>query len=151
MSDIQRESLRIAVVCADTSVRRSLRRLLKSYALPIESYPTLEEFYGGHQEQPFGCLIFDQWQLGRTPPEVQEELEQMGRPIGILAINTREPERFDEGTNEQAPGIIVLRAFWDEVELLGGLALASGWHPSTEVDACPCAPKRGPNPEGEGA
>ena len=49
----------ISVVDDDGSLRRSLRNLLRSVGLRVETFPSAEEFLRSARRESIGCLVLD--------------------------------------------------------------------------------------------
>ena len=77
----------IFVVDDDTSVRRSLARLLKSDGYQVEMFPSAVEFLasGRHNQSP-ACLVLDLSMPGLTGMDLQERLRELQSPLAIVFI-----------------------------------------------------------------
>jgi len=77
----------VFVVDDDASVRRSLARLLKSASYQVELFASAAEFLASdrHQLSP-ACLVLDLRMPGLTGMELQERLQHLQSPLGIVFI-----------------------------------------------------------------
>jgi len=77
----------VFVVDDDTSVRRSLSRLLKSDGYQVELFSSAGEFLdsGRHAQSP-ACLVLDLSMPGLTGIDLQERLRQLQSPLAIVFI-----------------------------------------------------------------
>lgn len=77
----------VFVVDDDTSVRRSLARLLKSADYAVELFSSATEFIasGRHQHSP-ACLVLDLHMPGLTGMELQQQLSALQSPLAIVFI-----------------------------------------------------------------
>ncbi len=80
------ESPCVSVVDDDPSVRRSLRRLIESVGLGVETYATAQEFLEKHQRSRSGCLVLDVRMPGLGGLELQERLASDNLQIPIIFI-----------------------------------------------------------------
>ena len=84
----------ISVVDDDLSVRKALRRLLKSMGLKVETFSSGSDFLAHGQPDACGCLILDVRMPDMNGFELWEQLEWSGFAIPIIFMtayeNTRE-------------------------------------------------------------
>jgi FixJ family two-component response regulator len=76
----------IAVVDVDVSMRRALRKLLRSVRLPVETLVSAQEFLAADRWGQIGCLILDIHLPGMTDFELQPHLEALELVIPIVFI-----------------------------------------------------------------
>ena len=76
----------VFVVDDDPSVRRSLRRLIESVGLNVETYATAQEFLDKYQRGQSGCLVLDVRMPGLGGLELQERLAADNLRIPIIFI-----------------------------------------------------------------
>lgn len=76
----------VFVVDDDEAVRTSLRLLLKSVGLPVETYAAAQEFLEQFDPDRAGCLVLDIRMPGMSGLELQDELIARGVPYPIIFI-----------------------------------------------------------------
>jgi FixJ family two-component response regulator len=112
------DSLFIAVIDDDQSVRKALRRLLRAAKMEVETYSSAHTFL----ETPFNrdpdCLILDIRMPGLTGPDLRDRLQEMGRRIPIVFITAHSEDV------ETTDGSDVLRKPFGDHELLDAIARA---------------------------
>lgn len=74
------------VVDDDPSVRRSLARLLHSAGIPVETFPSAQEFLRREPSECSSCLILDVRMPGLSGLELQEKLAAAGKIMPIIFI-----------------------------------------------------------------
>jgi FixJ family two-component response regulator len=75
----------VFVVDDDVSVRESLKNLLRSVGLKVETYPTAKAFLSSRCSGP-GCLILDVRLPGLSGIDLQQQLLETNREIPIVFI-----------------------------------------------------------------
>jgi FixJ family two-component response regulator len=76
----------VFVVDDDTSVRKGLKRLIKSVGLGVETFASAREFMDyEHPDRP-GCLVLDVRMPGLSGLDLQEELAAAGHHMPIVFI-----------------------------------------------------------------
>jgi two-component system, LuxR family, response regulator FixJ len=76
----------IFVVDDDDAVRTSLRLLLKSVGLPVETFGAAQEFLDAFDAERAGCLVLDIRMPGMSGLELQQRLNDMHAIIPIVFI-----------------------------------------------------------------
>ena len=76
----------IFVVDDDDAVRTSLRLLLKSVGLPVETFSSAQEFLDAFDAERAGCLVLDIRMPGMSGLELQQKLNEMHAIIPIVFI-----------------------------------------------------------------
>lgn len=76
----------VFVVDDDDAVRTSLRLLLKSVGLPVETFGSAQEFLDGFDADRAGCLVLDIRMPGMSGLELQQKLNEMHAIIPIVFI-----------------------------------------------------------------
>ncbi len=76
----------VFVVDDDPAIRESLRFLLESVALPVETYESAEEFLDKFNTSWGGCLVLDVKMPGMSGLALQRELAVRGVSIPIVFI-----------------------------------------------------------------
>lgn len=76
----------VFVIDDDPAMCSSLRWLLQSVELEVETYPTAEEFLGAYDSQRPGCLILDIRMPGMSGLNLLEELPARGITLPAIVI-----------------------------------------------------------------
>jgi FixJ family two-component response regulator len=76
----------IFIIDDDESVRRALRRLLRSVGLTATAFATAEEFLECTEQPRPGCLILDVHLPGLSGLELQKRLTAEGRQVPVVFI-----------------------------------------------------------------
>ena len=76
----------IFVVDDDDAVRTSLRLLLKSVGLPVETFGAAQEFLNAFDAERAGCLVLDIRMPGMSGLELQQRLNEIHAIIPIVFI-----------------------------------------------------------------
>ncbi|SRR5579883_502935 len=91
------ESLQvICIIEDDESVRRALRRSLRSMGLATETFATAEEFLQSSEQMLPSCLILDVNLPGLNGLELQRRLQAEGRNIPFVVITAYADEKLRE-------------------------------------------------------
>jgi FixJ family two-component response regulator len=76
----------VMIVDDDNSTRKSVRRLMKSFGIAVETFPSAEEFLGSDRLDKTSCLILDVHMPGMNGLELQKRLIASGSVIPIIFI-----------------------------------------------------------------
>ena len=76
----------IVIIDDDASVRRALRRLVRSAGLNVETFGSADEFLLSTEQQVPGCLILDVHLPGLSGLELQQRLKAEGCCVPIVFI-----------------------------------------------------------------
>jgi len=76
----------VFIVDDDAAIRRSLRFLIESSGLSVETYGTAEEFLDRYDPQRPGCLILDVRMPGMSGLSLQEELCNRRAALPIIVV-----------------------------------------------------------------
>jgi len=76
----------VFVVDDDDAVRTSLRLLLKSVGLPVETYASAQEFLDAFDAERAGCLVLDIRMPGMSGLELQQKLNELHAIVPIVFI-----------------------------------------------------------------
>jgi two-component system response regulator FixJ len=76
----------VFVVDDDDAVRTSLRLLLKSVGLPVETFGSAQEFLDAFDAERAGCLVLDIRMPGMSGLELQQRLNEIHAIIPIVFI-----------------------------------------------------------------
>ena len=83
---MSREAAAVYVVDDDVSVRESLRSLLRSVGLNVETFSTAEEFFASERPSSPGCLVLDVRMPGLSGLDVQARLAESHLAMPIIFI-----------------------------------------------------------------
>jgi FixJ family two-component response regulator len=112
------ESLQvICIIEDDESVRRALRRLIRSIGMDVEAFASAEEFLESIEEILPSCLILDVNLPGLNGLELQRRLQAEGRKIPFVVITAYANEKLREQAFE-AGAIAFLPKPFEELTLL---------------------------------
>jgi len=75
----------VFLVDDDTNIRNAVTVLMESVGLPLVTYPTAQEFLEKYDGRP-GCLVLDVRMPGMSGLELQQRLNEQGRPLSIIMI-----------------------------------------------------------------
>jgi FixJ family two-component response regulator len=76
----------VFVVDDDDAVRTSLRLLLKSVGLPVETFGSAQEFLDAFDAERAGCLVLDIRMPGMSGLELQQRLNEIHAIVPIVFI-----------------------------------------------------------------
>jgi FixJ family two-component response regulator len=76
----------VMIVDDDNSIRKSVRRLMKSYGIAVETFVSAEEFLGSDRLDKTSCLILDVHMPGISGLELQKRLIASGNAIPVIFI-----------------------------------------------------------------
>lgn len=107
----------ICIVEDDESVRRALRRLIRSVGLRVEAFATAEEFLESLTQTMPSCLILDVNLPGLSGLELQRRLSAEGRAVPVLVITAYADEKVREQAL-QAGAIAFLEKPFEELSFL---------------------------------
>jgi FixJ family two-component response regulator len=113
----------IFIIDDDDSVRRALRRLIRSVGLNVSTFATAEEFLQAPQELAPDCLILDVHLPGLSGLELQERLLTEGRGVPIVFITAYAGEEGGERAL-RAGAVAFLEKPFEEQALLDAVARA---------------------------
>lgn len=76
----------VFIVDDDAAIRRSLRFLIESSGLAVETFETAEAFMAQYAPSRAGCLILDVRMPGMSGLHLQEELSKRGATLPIIIV-----------------------------------------------------------------
>ena len=118
----ERQAL-IYIVDDDESVRKALKRLLRSEGFKAETFASAEDFLNsGYQDKP-GCLILDVRMAGMSGFELREHLAASGSELPIIFITAYDDVHTRERA-EKARAIAYLQKPLDDKALLDAIRRA---------------------------
>jgi len=107
----------VMIVDDDDSIRKAVRRLMKSFGFAVETFASAEEFLGSDRLEKTSCLILDVHMPGMDGLQLQERLVASNHAIPIIFITAFTDERARaQALNAGAVGYLA-KPFGDE-ELL---------------------------------
>ena len=83
---------KIYVVDDDPSVRKALRRLLKSAGFNVETFSSAQEFLDAEHQETRACLILDIHLGGMSGIHLQKHLSESGDKIPVIFITAFDDE-----------------------------------------------------------
>jgi FixJ family two-component response regulator len=113
----------ISVIDDDESVRRALRRLIRSAGFDVETFRSAEDFLASGEGYAPACLILDVRMPGMSGLELQRRLATSGRHIPIVFITAHEDEPARRATLD-AGAVGFLQKPFDDLALLEAVAKA---------------------------
>jgi FixJ family two-component response regulator len=115
----------ISIVDDDLSVRRALRRLVRSAGYTVETFASAREFLDSLPSGRTACLVLDIHLEGMSGFELQERMAADPAPIPVIFITAQD----DSATRERARqtgASAYLRKPFDEQVLLAAIGRAVG-------------------------
>ena len=107
----------VMIVDDDDSIRKAVRRLMKSFGFAVETFASAEDFLGSDRLEKTSCLILDVHMPGMDGLQLQERLVASNHAIPIIFITAFTDERARaQALNAGAVGYLA-KPFSDE-ELL---------------------------------
>jgi FixJ family two-component response regulator len=83
----------VMIVDDDDSIRKSVRRLMKAYGFPVETFASAEEYLRSDRLDKTSCLILDVHMPGMNGLELQKRLVTSGCRIPIIFITAFADDR----------------------------------------------------------
>lgn len=111
----------IYIVDDDESVRKSIKRLLKSVGLPAQTFSSSEAFLESGLQEKSGCLILDIRMPGLNGLELHNRLINSDSKISVIFITAHEDEQVRD-TALDAGAIAFLYKPFDEKVLLDAIS-----------------------------
>lgn len=99
MPEAKRRSL-VYVIDDDESVRKALKRLLRSADLDVETFSSAEEFLSNSREDQNTCILIDIRMPGLTGFDLQKRLLSKGVPIPVIVISATDDRQTREHARE---------------------------------------------------
>ncbi len=117
----------VYVIDDDESIRKALKRLLRSANLDVETFSSAEEFLSNSRQGQDACIVMDIRMPGLTGFDLQKTLSLQGMPIPVLVISASD----DWQTREQARKLGAVGFFRKPVD--DQALLDAIWWATTEV------------------
>jgi FixJ family two-component response regulator len=86
----------IYIVDDDVSVRRSLKLLMVSYGLAVETFSSAEEFFSDVRNKTPGCLILDIHMPGLDGWDMLQKFTEKGHNHQVIVITADNDDSFKE-------------------------------------------------------
>lgn len=117
------ESVTVYVVDDDESIRRALKRLLRSAGYHAVTFESAEDFIDSAPEGGQGCLILDIRLPGMTGLDLQEKLSSSGAKYAVIFMTAHDNPHWEQRA-KKAGAVAYLRKPFDEQSLLDAIELA---------------------------
>lgn len=121
----------VVIVDDDESVRRSIRRIVRSHGFDSQAFGSCEAFLLSGLEP--GCLILDYRLPGMHGGDLLTRLSGTGRKLPFILISGQSDMAYEAG-DEQGHCIAVLRKPLEEEELMDAVRRALGVSQSHQSD-----------------
>ena len=108
---------KIFVIDDDEAVRDSLRALLESAQLPVETYASGREFLDCQEDHPRGCIVLDLDLPNMSGLEVVETLTARGVKVPIIVITGRADKRAEQRSLRSGAMTLIEKPMSDRVLL----------------------------------
>ncbi|MCX5878852.1 MAG: response regulator [Deltaproteobacteria bacterium] len=120
---MHRESFTVYVVDDDESIRKALKRLLRSMGYHAVAFESAEDFMEATSCRGEGCLVLDIRLPGMTGLDLQEKLASSGVKYPVIFMTAHDNPQWQEKA-KKAGALAYLRKPFDEQSLLGAIQLA---------------------------
>ena len=84
--DVNAEAATVFIVDDDGDVLRSMRYLIESIGLRVETFASAQEFLDAYRPDVPGCLVVDVRMPGLSGLDLQDELRERGAEIPVIVI-----------------------------------------------------------------
>jgi FixJ family two-component response regulator len=91
------ESVAVYVVDDDESIRRPLKRLLRSVGYHAVTFESAEDFMDSTSGRGEGCLVLDIRLPGMTGLELQERLASSGAKYAVIFMTAHDNAQWRKG------------------------------------------------------
>jgi FixJ family two-component response regulator len=119
------ESFTVYVVDDDESIRRALKRLLRSAGYHAVTFNSAEDFMETTSGRGEGCLVLDIRLPGMTGLDLQAKLAALGGKYPVIFMTAHDNPQWREMA-KKAGAVAYLRKPFDEESLLNAIRLAGG-------------------------
>jgi len=120
---MSQKSVTVYVVDDDESIRRALKRLLRSAGYQAVTFESAEDFMEATSCSGEGCLVLDIRLPGMTGLDLQEKLASSGAKYAVIFMTAHDNPQWQERA-KKAGALAYLRKPFDEQSLLGAIQLA---------------------------
>jgi FixJ family two-component response regulator len=104
----------VMIVDDDDSIRKSVRRLMKSYGFAVETFASAAEFLDSDRLDKTSCLILDVHMPGMDGLDLQKRLVASGCAIPIIFITAFADDRARTQAMEAGAVAYLPKPFGDE-------------------------------------
>jgi FixJ family two-component response regulator len=118
-----RETFTVYIVDDDESVRRALKRLLRSMGYHALTFNSAEDFMEATSCRGEGCLVLDIRLPGMTGLDLQEKLACSGAKFPVIFMTAHDNPQWQEKA-KKAGAVAYLRKPFDEQSLLDAIKRA---------------------------
>ncbi len=127
------ESITVYVVDDDESIRRALKRLLRSVGHHAVTFESAEDFMESAPEGGKGCLVLDIRLPGMTGLDLQEKLTASGDKYEVIFMTAHDNPQWRQRA-KKAGAVAYLRKPFDEQSLLDAIQLACRKGPESRME-----------------
>jgi FixJ family two-component response regulator len=120
-----KQSITVYVVDDDDSIRRALKRLLRSVGYHALTFASAEEFLKFAPEPGEGCIVLDIRLPKMTGLDLQESLASRGSTYPVIFMTAHDNPQWRERA-EKAGVVAYLKKPFHEQSLLDAIRLACG-------------------------
>jgi FixJ family two-component response regulator len=120
-----RETFTVYIVDDDESIRRALKRLLRSAGYHAVTFECAEDFMDSAPGGGEGCLILDIRLPGMTGLDLQEKLSSSGAKYTFIFMTAHDNPQWQERA-KKGGALAYLRKPFDEQSLLHAIQRACG-------------------------
>lgn len=120
---MSKESFTVYVVDDDESIRRALKRLLRSMGYQAVTFKSAEDFMEATSSRGEGCLVLDIRLPGMTGLDLQEKLASLGAKYPVIFMTAHDKPEWQERARK-AGALAYLKKPFDEHTLLCAIELA---------------------------
>ena len=117
------KSFTVYVVDDDESIRRALKRLLRSMGYHAVVFESAEDFMEATSCRGEGCLVLDIRLPGMTGLDLQEKLASSGVKYPVIFMTAHDNPQWQEMA-KKAGAVAYLRKPFDEHSLLNAIQIA---------------------------
>jgi FixJ family two-component response regulator len=107
----------VFVVDDDPSVRRALRRLIRSAGLRVETFASAEEFLDFERDDSPSCLVLDVQMPGLNGLQLQDKLRTSGANLPVIFITAYEDASVRTRAVDNGAARFLEKPFDDDVLL----------------------------------
>ena len=117
------ESIKVYVVDDDESIRRALKRLLRSFGYHALTFESAETFLDSTSGKDEGCIILDIHLPGMTGIDLQEKLASRGAKYSVIFMTSYDNPQWQDRA-KKAGAVAYLRKPFGKQLLLNAIRLS---------------------------
>ena len=118
------ESITVYVVDDDESIRRALKRLLRSFGYHALTFESAEDFLDSTSGKDEGCIILDIHLPGMTGLDLQEKLASRGAKYSVIFMTAYDNPQWQDRA-KRVGAVAYLRKPFSEQLLLNAIRLSN--------------------------